>query len=1026
MNLTDFSMRCLMRPLFWGMVYGGLLVYGVYAYLHIPVEVLPRFDFPQISVISHQPGATARDLEMRIARPLEGRILALPDLVSVRSTMGHGTVETDIRFERGTDPQQDLQAVYSAIDRARGQIPASVQPYAEIMGNAINEVADYTVRIPAKLAPMEVQRAIRTQVAPALRALPGVQRVVVYGSGDEALWVQPDVAAMHRYQVSITDMVAAIRHQVLLGPGGYLNAGHQDILIEARCLPTHISELSRIPVTVPGGRIPLEALSRIVRAPVPTRNAVLLDGRPSIALVVFKQPGASTLPVTRAVARTLEKTLGQLPSGVRWVRTYSQGHLVHLIGSDLGRNLLIGAILAIGALFWILGAGRGIWTLALSIPLSLLVGIAGLYAFGRSLNLMTLGALTVGVGLLADDAIIVLESIYHRWEQGSGRWEGVRQGLFDIAGPDVTGTLSTVSVFLPLLFVGGLAGLFFIPFALAMAIALLASLVISLSLIPLGLGFIKARPRTTRTAAGRVLDHLGRLNGRLFDRVLRFPRLSLLICVLLLLVSLAGLIIVPIDFLPLPNEGVMLESFCLPPGTSLPDTEAAVRDITRRLRADPAVAHTFARIGSPAASAYTEPAYAGEIQIVLKPDIAVNSLDRIGRRLLSETRTSGVQVSLDTPTVERVGESLSGLPQPFVIRLFGNRIKTLRALSEQVVSRLRRVPALTDVFNNDAYPITQLRIQPKPSALAAYGLTPAGLYAQLRPLLAGEVVAEVPDGNAPLALYVRLADAPENSLHSLAELPIRTNGWTPLGTLATLRLVPTPNQIRHIDGERALEILATPTGPLGHTIRAARDALAGLHLPSGYRIGFGGLFPELEDAALGLGIAAIAAFLLMLGILVLQFEGLLVPGLLLLQIPLAFTGGAAALTLSGVGLNATGLVAFLTLVGICLNHGIVLLFYARRNEAAGVSPEAAVRAAIQVRFRPIVLTTTTAILGMLPTALGWGQGAAPEQGLAVVIAGGILWSALLSTNLIPALYVHWRKRHITGPLVTSPQAQDEA
>lgn len=1010
MNAADAIKRFFARPLFWLLVYGALAVYGIYALIHIPMEVLPQFNFPQISVITHYPGATAEDLEMLIARPIEGRILALPNLVSVRSTMGNGTVETDVRFGRGTDPQQDLQAVNSAIDRARGQIPASASPYAQIMGNAINEVADYTVRIPSDTAPMVVLRAIRTRVVPALRALPGVQRVEVYGSGDEALWIQPDPTAMHRYGVPITAIVKAVRHQVLLGPGGYLSRGHQDILIEARSLPTHVAELSQIPVPADAGPVPLGVLARIVRAPVPTHNAVSLDGRPSIALTVFKQPGASTLPATRAVARTLSETLGQLPAGVHWVRTYSQGYLVHLIGSDLGRNLLIGAILAIFVLFWILGAGRGIWTLSASIPLALLMSIAGLYALGRSLDLMTLGALTVAVGLLADDGIIVLESIYHRWEQGAGRWEGVRQGVADIAGPDITGTLTTVSVFVPLLFVGGLAGLFFIPFALAMAVALVASLLISLSLIPMGLGFIGARPRRKPTAAGRALNYLGRLNGRLLDRVMRFPRLSLLVCVVLLFVSMIGLVLVPIHFLPLPNEGVMLESFTLPPGSSLSDTRAAVMNITRRLRADPSVSHTFARIGSSSKTAYTEPAYAGEIQIVLKPDISANSLDRIGRRLLAESRTTGVQVSLDTPTVERLGESLSGLPQPFVVRLFGDRIKTLRTLSEQVTARLRRVPGLTDIFNNDAYPVTQLQIRPKPSALAAYRLTPAELYAQLKPLLAGEVIAQVPDGNAPLPLYVRLADAPDNSLQTLSQLPIRTHGWTPLSMLATLKLVSTPNQIRHINGGRALDILATPGGSLGSTIAAVRNALAGLHLPAGYRIGFAGLYPELEKALEGLGIAAVAAFLLMVSILILQFDGVLVPGLLLLQIPLAFTGGAAALALSGVGLNATGLVAFLFLVGICLNHGIVLLYRARGNEAAGMTPEAAVREAVQVRFRPIVLTTLTAILGMLPTALGWGQGAAPEQGLAIVIGGGILWSALLSTNLIPALYVHRRSR----------------
>ena len=325
---------------------------------------------------------------------------------------------------------------------------------------------------------------------------------------------------------------------------------------------------------------------------------------------------------------------------------------------------------------------------------------------------------------------------------------------------------------------------------------------------------------------------------------------------------------------------------------------------------------------------------------------------------------------------------------------------------------LKSVPALSDIFNNDAYPVTELQLQPKTAALAAHNLTPFQLYGQIEPLLNGEVVAQVPEGNVPLDLYVRLADAPDKSLEDLSGLSIRTTGWTPLGQLANLKMVTTPNQIRHIDGARALEILATPTGPLGSTIAAARRALAGLHLPPGYRISFGGLYPQLEHAAFALGLAAVAAFVLMTGIMVLQFDGLLVPGLLLLEIPLAFTGGAIALIASGVGLNAMGLVAFLTLVGIGLNHGIVLLYRARRNEAAGMSPSEAVMEAVHVRFRPIALTTLTAVLGMLPTALGWGQGAAPEQGLAVVVMGGIIWSALLSTNLIPALYLNQRRKQI--------------
>ncbi len=999
-----------LRPVPWVLVFGALIAYGIAAFLHIPVEVLPRFGFPEIAVIAHQPGATAGELETGIVRPLEGRILELPNLASERATMGNGTVEIDLRFRSGTGTAQDLAAVNGAIDRARGRLPASVHPSAEVMGAAIDEVADYTAVIPDAVAPAAVLRAVRANVVPALRALPGVRRVEAFGTGDEALWVQPDLAALRDADVPVSALAAALRAQVVLRPGGYLSLGHQDAPIELRSLPTTVDALARTAVSGPTGPIPLGDLARIVRGPVPTHNAVLLDGRPSIALTIFKQAGASTVPVTRAVQAALGRTQDQLPRGVRWVRTYDQGHIVGLIGADLGRNLLVGAGLAIAVLLAVLGAGRGIWVLALSIPLSLLAAVAGLYAVGQSLNLMTLGALTVAVGLLADDAIIVLESIYHRWEQGEGRWDGIRQGLRDIASPDVTGTLSTVAVFLPLLFVGGLAGLFFVPFALAMTLALLASLLVSLSAIPLGLGFIGARPRAVPTLGARALDRLRRVNMRLFDLAARHPRAGLAACLALLAASLAGLAVVPIDFLPLPNEGVMLESFTLPPGSALAETEAAVRGITARLRADPAVAHTYARIGSASRTAYTEPAYAGEIEIVLRPGLAVNSLDRIGRRLLRESRTAGVQLALDTPTIERLGESLSGLPQPFVIHLFGARLATLRGLSQQITARLRGVPELTDIFNNDGYPVTQITLSPRPDALAAQGMTPAQLDRQLRLLLRGEVVAEVPDGNVPLDLYVRLADSTGLSLEALRQLPVRTGGWTPLGQLARLRLVASPNQIRHIDGARALDILATPNGSLGAAIAAARRALRGLHLPPGYRIGFGGLYPQLIDAAIGIAVAACAAFALMAGVLMLQFDGLLVPGLLLLQIPLAFTGGAAALAVSGVGLNASGLVAFLTLVGIGLNHGIVLLYRVRRNEAAGQEVEAAVREAVAVRFRPILLTTLTAVLGMLPTALGWGAGAAPEQGLAVVILGGIVWSALLSTNLIPALYLHRRRR----------------
>jgi heavy metal efflux system protein len=966
--------RLFARPSLWWMAYAAMLAWALYADWSIPMEVLPRFDYPQINVIAHDPGASASEMETLVVKPLEAELLGLTDLVKLRSTMGQGTAELTARFRRGTDPQVDLQAVYGAIDRARGSLPSAV-------------------------APWEVQRAIETRVLPALRGLPGVQRVDVFGSGAECLWVQPDMAALRRHGVGVDALAEALRSQVVLGPAGRLVLGHRDVSIEARSLPLSVQQIRSIPVSTAGGPVPLEQLARLMRGARPIHHALDLDGEPSLAL---------TVPVTQAVARTLGDLQAQLPSGVRWQRIYDQGHIVSLIRSDLGRNLLVGGVLAVAILFWILGAHWGVWILALSIPLALLLGIAGLYAFGQTLNLLTLGALTVAVGLLADDGIIVLEAIYHRWENGSAGIEGVWQGLRDIAAPDLSGTLTTVATYLPLIAVTGLAALFFVPFALAMSLVLLGSLAISLTLIPLAARGLRPPGRSARGSGARFLAGLRRLNGRVLDWTIAHPRLSLLMAVLLTAVSVGALAVVPANLLPLPNEGVLLDSFTLPPGSSLEQTRATVRSISERLRQDPAVAHTLARIGSAGATAYTERSFAGELQVVLKPGVTASTLDETSARLAREAATVGVQQSFDTPTIERFGESLSGLPQPFVIEVYGNHLRTLRELSVKVVEQLRRVPGISDIFNNDAYPVPQLRIVPRPSAMRAYGLTPEGLYRELRPALRGDVIARVPDGDYHLDLYLRRADAEQLSTDQLGDTLVRTgHGWTPLRMLAQIEMEVVPNQIRHVDGARALDILATPAGSVGESVQAAKQALTKVQFPPGYRVAFTGLDIELEHSAVMLGIAAAVALLLMLGILVSHFGGIRRPSILLLQAPLAFTGGALALALSGVGLNAIALVGFLTLIGISLNHGIVLLHRARQAEREGLPPQAAVREAVSIRFRPIVLTTLTAVFGMLPTALGWGIGAAPEQGLAVVILGGVLWSSILSTNLLPALYLHW-------------------
>ena len=998
------------HPFIWILFYSVMILLGLFALHKIPTEVLPKFDFPQISVVVRQPGATAQEMENMIIKPLEGQFLSLPGVQTVRSNIGSGSAEIDIRFNQNTKDTSDLQLIRSAISKVSADLPQGVNPKAQIMGNSINEVADYGLLVNKKSSLLKAQVDIKTKIIPLLRAIPGVQKVDLFGQGPDSFWIQPNLKAMYQYGVTLQDISHAIRQRVVIGPDGYITLGHQDIMIQTSSLPNSSIDLGKTLVESKKGKIPLSAIATIKHLPIPTHNAVLLDRKPSIIIAVFKQSGTSTLNVTQAVAKVLKSHTQELPKDTKWVKIYSQGHLVKLIGTDLSRDLLIGGLLAIAVLFIILGAGKHVLILAITIPLSLLLAVAGLYWSGNTLNLLTFGALTIAIGLLVDDSIIVFESIYHSWEEGYTGIEGVIKGLKAIAAPDISGTLTTVAAFAPLLFVGGLAGLFFAPFSLAMILALFASLLISLTLIPLSMEFLQKRKISSFKIGSNIIDYLRRQNEKLLKFALAKPRLSLFLTIVIFILSLVFVAFKSVNFLPLPNEGVLLESFALPPGTSLKQTKTVVEEITKKIQADPIVAHTYARIGSASDTFYTEPSSSGEIEIVLKSSVNVNDLNTLSQHFLKMSKTPGVQLDIGTPTIERLGESLSGLPQPFVLRLFGPDISTLRKLSKKITEKLRHINALSDVFNNDGYPVTQIRLQPLLLNMQTYDISPKELQKKLGVLLGGKIITQIPHNNHYIDVFIRMKKVHNLSMQNLKNLPIHTKkGWIPLKRLAKINFIISPNKIRHFNGARELDITAFPTTSLSSAVNDAKKAINSLKLPSGYYITFGGLLPQLKNALFLISIAAIIALIIILAILVIQFEKLLIPFILLIQIPLAFTGGALALGISGVGLNAIGIIGFFTLIGISLNHGIVLLDYVKQYEKEGMKKIDAIYEGVRVRFRPIFLTVITAILGMLPTALGLGKGAAPEQSLAIVIMGGIFWSALLSTNLLPALYAHWSK-----------------
>lgn len=988
---------------------------GIAGLRALPVDLFPSLDYPLINVITHYPAGTAADMEQLVTRPIENAMLGLARLRRVRSTSAPGFSQVTIEFTWGVSALQARQLVYGRLAQVRGRLPQGADPELENIGTSLAMLSSYTL---SGGDPVALRGWAQYQLAPQLASLPGVARIEVMGGGVAAWRVDLDPVALRQAGLSSAAVAAAIRAANVLDTGGYLDSQGRDLLIRTDGRLLSLADLRQVVVKRTADQRPLRLgdIARVYAGTEPQRYVIAANRLPAVALTVQKQPGASTLAVSAAVDAALADITP--PDGARLTKFYDQAEIIGLAYRNMRNHLLSGALLAILAVLFILGRNRASLAIALTFPLAVLGTFWVMHGLGLGLNLMTLGAMTVAIGMVADDSIVVLENIDRHRRLGQTPWRAALLGTREILGADLAGTLTVLAAFAPLLLVGGLAGRLFHPFGFTFSVLLLFSLLLSLTLIPLaGAHWMRPiselEPRSPGLGA-RLVARLERSNLRLLDRLLRHRTWTLWLAGLVLLGSLALLAFNPLRLLPLLDENSLLLSYQLAPGTSLRESNRVGDQLEARILALPEVQAVFRRTGSPESSFYIEGPDQGELVIRLNPDKHPNALLVKQRLDALLAGLPGVIGRVNEPTSEKLDESFSGLPALFGITVQGRDLDALYAAAARIETAAAALPAISNVVNNTKVPVDQLRVRLDPTRLALHGVQAADAAAALHSAIQGERVSEVLQQQQPLGIYLRFPPADRDREDDLARVPVtNTNGQlVPLGQLADIERSASHPTIEHQHGLRALTLSAELDGNPLTVIPELNQAIAALRLPADIQVSYTGEYGQLIETGTQLLWVLLGSVVLVFGIIALQLGSLLDPLVVLVKLPLDFMGAALALFLTGQALDLTVFIGFITLVGVSVNNGIMLLTFTRQLRREGLDAVAAVREAARLRTRPMVLTHLTTLLALIPAAIGLGGGPQLLQPLGIMLFGGLTAGTLLTLNLLPVIYVaseRWRR-----------------
>lgn len=1021
-RLIDFALR---QRLLVGAFAVAVLLAGSWAYTRLPVDAYPDISPALVQVFTETEGLAPEEVEQLVTYPIEVSMNGLPGLERIRSVSNFGLSVVNVYFDEGTDIYFARQLVNERLQEARDQIPTGLgDPVMGPISSGLGQILFYYLDAPREQYTLEELRTIEDWIVKRnLQTVPGVTEVLSIGGHVRQYQVVVDPNRLRQFGLSLHQVLDAVETNNLNVGASFLEVASEEYLVRSVGLVQNPIDIENITiVTREGTPVTVGDVSDVRIGPEIRRGLVTRNGDGEVVVgFVLKLLGTNTSTVIDAVQAQLERIRGALPEDVALVPYYEQASLVGRATSTVTTALWQGLILVIIVLALFLGDLRSSVIVALSLPFSILLAFLMMWQLGISANLMSLGGLAIGIGMMVDAAIVVTENIYRLLNDPADPAEGklhlIARAAKEVGRPVFFAIAIVILVFLPLFTLRGVEGTMFRPLAYTISIAMLGSLLFSLTVAPVLASLLLSRREPSENARpGIGARFTGWIQARyepLLVKALDRKRTVLLATGGLLVTGMAIFPLLGTEFIPSLNEGTMLVRATMAPSISLTEATATVGRIEREFLRFPEVTQVVSRIGRGEIGAHADPVNNSEIFVDLKPPSeweTARSQDRLVEAMQERLEGfPGVQLNFTQPIAAAVDELLTGTKAELAIKLFGDDLDLLIQGATDIAEVLRGIEGASEVQVDQVTGQPQLKITLDRGALSRYGITVEHIQQEIGAAIGGETAGQLFEGERRWAIFVRYGAASRATPEDISSLLIDAadGSLVPVGQLASIETLVGPRQISRENNQRFITVQLNARGrDIGSLVREADEAIAArVDLPPGYLVTFGGQFELAQAANRRLMIVIPITLLLIFGMLFVSFGSLKESLLILLNIPLALVGGLVALLITGQSLSVPSSVGFIALFGIAVENGLVLVTYFNQLvREEGMSVREAVVTGALLRLRPVLMTALTTSLGLVPLLLATGAGSEVQRPLAIAVVGGLVTSTALTLLVLPVLY----------------------
>ncbi len=1015
----------------------GICVLGIYNFKRLSIDAVPDITNVQIQINTEAAGYTPLEVEQRITFPVETSIAGIPKLDYTRSISRYGLSQVTVVFEEGTDIYFARQLLAERLSEIKSEIPEGIEPMMGPIATGLGEIYMYTVEAEegalkddgTAYTPMDLLTIQEWVIMPQLRNLKGVIEINTIGGYEQQYHVMPYPEQLLAYDLTISDVIESLERNNNNVGAGYIEKYGEQYLVRVPGQVKDIADIQNIiiakrdEVTIRVGDVADVALGSPLRTGAATQN-----GAEVVLGTAMMLMGENSQEVAERVAAKLKIVNDSLPKGVHATPVYDRTSLVERTIKTVEKNLVEGALLVIVILFLLLGNLRAALITALVIPIAMLMTITGMVENKVSGNLMSLGALDFG--LIVDGAVIIIENCLRRFgmEQHrlgrllnkEERFSLAAKATTEVIQPSIFGILIITIVYIPIFSLTGVEGKMFHPMAFTVVVALLSALVLSLTFVPAAVAtFITGK---VHEEENKVIRSAKQAYEPLLKWSLRHPTIVITSALILVVISLFGASRMGAEFIPSLDEGDIALHAMRIPGTSMTQSTEMQHDVEKMVLTFDEVETVFSKIGTPEVATDPMPPNVADTFVILKPrkewpDPSLPKAELVERMEKALEQLPGNNYEFTQPIQMRFNELISGVRSDLAVKLYGDDLDQLLKTAQEIESAVKKVDGAADVKVEQTSGLPTLSIIPDRKRLDLYGLNISDVQDVVQVAMGGREAGQVFEGDRRFDLVVRLPEKLRTNIKSLEMLPIplpnaeqegadETPDYVPLKEVADLDIAYGHAQISRENGKRRIFVTANVRGrDLGSFVQDVQNVVREqVNVPAGYWVDYGGTFEQLISAKQRLMVVVPISLLLIFGLLFMAFNSARAALLVFSGVPLALTGGIAALMLRDIPLSISAGVGFIALSGVAVLNGVVMLSFIRDLEAKGKPQEEAIIEGALTRLRPVLMTALVASLGFVPMAFNIGAGSEVQRPLATVVIGGIISSTILTLLVLPALY----------------------